>query len=115
MDEPGFDGTGTGPPADAGLTPSAYYESAVGDTRQVVYMTANGHIHELSAGVDEVWTHTDLPTAKPTPRARSPATALRGIRVGVAGEPDRGVHGVYGAHPRAVENPHRESTRVAEY
>jgi hypothetical protein len=48
------------PPASTNSPIIAGYEWKAGGTKQVVYLTANGHIHELFVAVGGSWSHADL-------------------------------------------------------
>ena len=48
------------PPAGTNSPTIAGYEWEAGGTKQVVFLTANGHIHELFVSVGGSWSHADL-------------------------------------------------------
>src|SRR5262249_4750499 len=48
------------PPASTNATIIAGYEWAAGGTKQVVFLAAHGHIHELFVSVGGSWSHADL-------------------------------------------------------
>jgi hypothetical protein len=47
----------------------AAYAWEAGKTKQVVYVSGDGHIHELLSGLDGMWKHTDLTSASGAPLA----------------------------------------------
>ena len=47
----------------------AAYAWETGKTKQVVYVSGDGHIHELMSGLDGAWKHTDLTDAAEAPLA----------------------------------------------
>ncbi len=64
----------TGAPRAVGRILAAYaWEKA--KTRQVVYMSDDGHIHELMAGVEAAWQHSDLTALTGAPEADGSALA----------------------------------------
>jgi hypothetical protein len=50
----------TGAPQPAPDTAFAGYEWEAGGSKQVVYLTADGHIHELFVAMGGSWSHADL-------------------------------------------------------
>jgi hypothetical protein len=48
------------PPASTNTRTISGYEWVAGGTKQVVFVTANGHIHELVIAVGDSWSHADL-------------------------------------------------------
>jgi hypothetical protein len=48
------------PPASTNAPIIAGYEWGAGNTKQVVFLTPNGHIHELFVSVGDSWSHADL-------------------------------------------------------
>ncbi len=64
----------TGAPLAEGATLAAYAWEAKG-TRQVVYISGDGHIHELAAGVEGTWKHSDLTDLTGAPLADGSALA----------------------------------------
>ena len=53
----------------------AAYAWEAGKTKQVVYVSGDGHIHELMSGLDGAWSHTDLTSASGAPLAGEAALA----------------------------------------
>src|SRR5437588_2954851 len=53
----------------------AAYAWEAGKTKQVVYVSGDGHIHELVSGLDGAWRHTDLTSASGAPLAGEAALA----------------------------------------
>ena len=62
----------TGAPAAWTLSSLPGYQWVAGKSKQVVYLDAAGHVHELSGTVGRRWAHTDL-----TQRAGAPAAGAR--------------------------------------
>jgi len=56
------------PPASTVSTAIAGYEWKAGGSKQVVFLTANGHIHELFVSVGGSWSHVDLTQMTGAPR-----------------------------------------------
>jgi hypothetical protein len=55
--------------------PLTAYAWEGGNTKQVVYVGEDGHIHELSSGIDGLWKHTDLMAETGAPSAGDAALA----------------------------------------
>jgi hypothetical protein len=55
-----------------------------GKQRQVIYVSGDGHIHELMSGMDGVWKHTDLTTVAGAPLAGDSALAASAWETGRA-------------------------------
>jgi len=53
----------------------AAYAWEAGKTKQVVFVSGDGHIHELMSGLDGVWKHSDLTSASGAPPAGEAALA----------------------------------------
>jgi len=53
----------------------AAYDWKAGKTKQVVYVSGDGHIHELMCGMDDTWRHTDLMDATDASPAGNTALA----------------------------------------
>lgn len=51
----------------------AAYAWEAGKTKQVVYVSGDGHVHELMCGMDGTWKHTDLVAATGAPLAGAEA------------------------------------------
>ena len=70
-----------GAPSAAG-SPIAAYGWEAGDSKQVVYITSDGHIHELSVSVGASWSHADLTTLTGAPGAAGSPIAAYGWEAG---------------------------------
>jgi hypothetical protein len=56
-------------------SPLAAFAWEAGGTKQVVYVSGDGHVHELMSGMDGAWTHTDLTSVSGAPVAGDSALA----------------------------------------
>ena len=65
----------TGAPPVADATPLAAYAWEAGKSQHVVYMSEDGHLHELTSGLDGKWSHTDLMDVTGAPLAGTSALA----------------------------------------
>jgi hypothetical protein len=61
------------PPVENALLAGYAWEG--GKTKQVVYVSGDGHIHELMSGLDGVWRHSDLTNVSGAPPAGEAALA----------------------------------------
>lgn len=59
----------------AANTPLAAYAWEPGKTQQIVYVSEDGHLHELMSGLGGSWGHTDLTTVSSAPLAGATALA----------------------------------------
>ena len=59
----------TGAPLVADATPLAAYAWETGKSQHVVYISEDGHLHELTSGLDGQWSHTDLMAVTGAPPA----------------------------------------------
>jgi hypothetical protein len=64
-------------PLAAGWSDLAAYQWDAGQSKQVVYMTADGHVHELSLPLGGKWAHVDLTQITGAPSGL-PASVLSG-------------------------------------
>ena len=60
----------------------AAYAWEAGQTKQVVYVSGDGHIHELLSGLDGMWRHSDLTRVSGAPLAGEAALAAYAWEVG---------------------------------